>query len=212
MTSVLLADDHSFIRSGVRAVLEGTEFTIVAEVARGDAVLTAIRTHDPDICIFDVKMPGASGVECLVCMRQAGDRRPVVILTADLDDRGLSEAIRNSVNGILLKHDAAENLLSALRSVAQGEKAIPAALLHRALHISNTGGLATPLDGLAPKERAVVELVAEGRRNRAIAEELRITEGTVKVYISTIFRKLNLSSRTELVILARKHSGARRDL
>ena len=103
MTSVLLADDHPFMRAGVEAVLRGTRFDIVAMVSDGEEALAAVARHDPDICIFDIRMPTRSGVEALQALRDKADMRPVVLLTAALEDHALLAAVRAGVNGIVLK-------------------------------------------------------------------------------------------------------------
>ena len=202
MTSVLLADDHAFIRAGVEAVLRGSEFEIVATVSTGEEALAAVRLHQPDICIFDVRMPELSGVEALVRMRASGDLRPVVLLTADLEDAALMRAMRAGVNGVVLKDGAEDGLLSGLTDVAAGRRAVPTELLQRALELSLDGEPRHPLEGLAPRERQIAEHVGRGMRNRDIAAALSMSEGTVKVYLHNIYQKLGIENRTELALLA----------
>ena len=104
MISVLLADDHSFMRAGIEAVLRGSRYSLVETVADGDAAVAAVARCNPDICIFDVRMPGKDGVTVLETMREAGDDRPVVLLTAELTDRALYGAVKAGANGIVLKN------------------------------------------------------------------------------------------------------------
>jgi len=202
MTSVVLADDHPFMRAGVEAVLRGTQFNVVAMANDGDEALVAVSKHDPDICIFDIRMPKRSGVEVLQAMREKGDTRPVVLLTAALEDRSLLGAVRAGVNAIVLKDGAEDALLNALEKVAAGQKSIPENLLQRALDLSLTGGKADPLAPLAPRERQIASHVGRGLRNREIAEALAMSEGTVKVYLHTIYQKLGIKNRTELALIA----------
>ncbi|MGZ3171728.1 MAG: response regulator [Croceibacterium sp.] len=202
MTSVLLADDHPFMRTGVEAVLRGTRFEIVAMANDGDEALAAVARHDPEICIFDVRMPKRSGVEALEALRAKGDMRPVVLLTAALEDHALLGAVRAGVNGIVLKDGAEDALLDALEKVAQGEKAIPQVLLQRALDLSLSGGKSDPLAPLAPRERQIAAQVGRGLRNREIADILAMSEGTVKVYLHTIYQKLGIKNRTELALIS----------
>jgi two-component system nitrate/nitrite response regulator NarP len=209
MTSVLLADDHPFMRAGVEAVLRGTRFAIVAMVSDGEEALAAVVRHDPDICIFDIRMPGLSGVEALQAMREKGDTRPVVLLTAALEDHALLAAVRAGVNGIVLKDGAEDALIEALERVARGEKAIPQPLLQRALDLSLSGGKADPLSPLAPRERQIAAEVGRGLRNREIADALAMSEGTVKVYLHTIYQKLGIKNRTELALIAHTTESAR---
>ena len=202
MPTVVLADDHPFMRAGVEAVLRGSRFQIAAMANDGEEAMIAVAQHDPDICIFDVRMPKGSGVEVLQAMREKGDTRPVVLLTAAIEDRSLLTAVRAGVNGIVLKDGAEDALLDALEKVAAGERAIPQALLQRALDLSLTGGKADPLAPLAPRERQIAAQVGRGLRNREIADALAMSEGTVKVYLHTIYQKLGIKNRTELALIA----------
>lgn len=207
MTSVLLADDHSFVRAGVEAVLRGTPFNIVATASTGHEAITAVARHNPDICVFDVRMPGKTGVEALQHLRERGDNRPVVLLTAGIEDHALVAAVRAGVNAIVLKDEAEESLLDALRKVQSGQRSVPEQLLQRALDLSLTGG-ADPLSPLAPRERQIAAHVGRGLRNKEIAEALAMSEGTVKVYLHTIYQKLAIKNRTELALIAHKAGAA----
>jgi two-component system nitrate/nitrite response regulator NarP len=202
MPSVLLADDHPFMRAGVEAVLRGTRFEIVTMVNDGEEAIAATARCNPDICIFDIRMPRRNGVEALQALRSRGDTRPVVMLTAALEDHSLLAAVRAGVNGIVLKDGAEDALIDALERVERGEKAIPQPLLQRALDLSLSGGKADPLGPLAPRERQIAAEVGRGLRNREIAESLSMSEGTVKVYLHTIYQKLGIKNRTELALIA----------
>lgn len=207
MTSVLLADDHSFVRAGVEAVLRGSPFDIVATASSGDEALAAVGRHNPDICVFDVRMPGKTGVEALQHLRERGDNRPVVLLTAGMEDHALLSAVRAGVNAIVLKDEAEENLLDALRKVESGQRSVPERLLQRALDLSLTGN-SDPLSSLAPRERQIAAQVGRGLRNKEIADALSMSEGTVKVYLHTIYQKLGIKNRTELALIAHKAGEA----
>ena len=208
MTRVLLADDHPFMRAGVEAVLRGSHFEIVATASTGDEAIAAVGRHDPEICIFDVRMPGRSGVEALEHMRARDDNRPVILLTAGLENHALLAAVRAGVNGIVLKDVAEEGLLDALRKVETGQRSIPEPLLQRALDLSLTGDEADPLAPLAPRERQIAAQVGRGLRNKEIADALAMSEGTVKVYLHTIYQKLGIKNRTELALIAHKAGEA----
>jgi len=125
-----------------------------------------------------------------------------VLLTAALEDRSLLAAVRAGVNGIVLKDGAEDALLDALEKVAAGDKAIPQSLLQRALDLSLAGGDIDPLAPLAPREKQIAAQVGRGLRNREIAEALAMSEGTVKVYLHTIYQKLGIKNRTELALIA----------
>lgn len=207
MISVLLADDHAFIRAGVEAVLANSAYRIVASVGTGAEALAAVKAHNPAVCVFDVTMPDGDGVETLKTMRHAGDRRPVILLTAQIDDRRLCEAVEAEVNGIVGKEGAEETLLDTLDKVMAGSRAIAPELLARARKEADRRKVPSPFASLTPRERTIVSLVAEGHRNRDIATALGITEGTVKVYLHTLYQKLGIENRTELAVLVLRQRG-----
>jgi two-component system nitrate/nitrite response regulator NarP len=202
MVSVLVADDHAFIRAGVEAVLRGSRFKRVAGTASGEETLDAIATHDPAIVLLDINMPGMNGVQTLETLRARADRRPVVLLTAEITNRQLLSVMRAGVEGIVPKDGAEEELIEALEKVAAGQKAIAPMFLQRALDLSLNPEAGGPLDRLNPRERRIARLIARGMRNRDIGNELNIGEGTVKVYLHAIYQKLGIENRTELALLA----------
>lgn len=202
MTSILVADDHGFIRAGVSAVLHDSRFHVVAATASGEETLAAIATHDPDIVLLDINMPGMNGVQVLETLRARGDRRRIVLLTAELTDRNLLAVMRAGVEGIVSKEGAGDELIEVLGKVQEGERAIPADLLQRALDLSLHPDGTGPLDRLNPRERRIARLVARGMRNRDIGAELNIGEGTVKVYLHAMYQKLGIENRTELALMA----------
>lgn len=204
MTSVLLADDHAFIRAGVEAVLAHTDYRMVAAVGSGVEALDAIRRLEPQVCVFDVAMPDGNGVETLKTMRAAGDERPVILLTAQIDDSQLFEALEARVNGIVTKEGAEETLVATLGQVLQGQQAITPGMLERARLEGERRKRPAPFAALTPREKTIVSFIAQGYRNRDIAAELGITEGTVKVYLHSLYQKLGIESRTELAVLALK--------
>ena len=211
MIGLLLADDHPFMRAGIEAVLRGSRFTIVAAASNGLEALAAVEKHDPAICILDIRMPGRTGVEVLETLRARGDKRLVVLLTAELEDDALLAAVKAGVNGIVLKDDAEHALLDCLDAVSGGQRAVPSDLLQRALEISLDATRRHPLDALTPRERQIADLVGRGMRNRDIAAELSMSEGTVKVYLHTIYQKLDIENRTELALLSHGRPTPMRD-
>ena len=188
MIPILVADDHGFIRAGVEAVLRGTRFAVVAATASGEETLDAVKTHDPAIVLLDINMPGMNGVQALEALRERGDKRPVVLLTAEINDRQLLSA--------------EDGLVEVLEKVHAGQKAIEPTFLQRAIDLSLRPDTQGPLAKLNPRERKIAGLVARGLRNRDIGSELGIGEGTVKVYLHTMYQKLGIDNRTELALLA----------
>jgi two-component system nitrate/nitrite response regulator NarL len=202
MKRILVADDHPIMLSGIEAVLRNTGYEVVATAADGTAVFDVLPDAAPDILILDVKMPGHGGVDILRSLRRDGDMRPIVLLTADLSDHALLEAVELGVNGIIMKEGAQGLLVTCLDHVANGRRWIDREVMDRALNLKVRGTERKGLAKLSNRERQISWLVAQGRRNRDIATELGITEGTVKVRLHKIYEKLGVGSRTELAILA----------
>lgn len=209
MIRLLVADDHPIILSGLEALLRDTDYEIVATAPDGTAALELIDDAQPDIMVLDERMPGMSGVEVLRTMRGEGDNRPVVLLTADLSDRKLLEAVELGVEGIVLKESAQSLMITCLDEVMRGGRWLEPALVQHALDLKLREGAAAwrGFDALSRREGAIVGLVAQGLRNREIAAQLGLTEGTVKVYLHRIYDKLQVTNRTELAILVRETPG-----
>lgn len=210
MTSVVIADDHPFLRAGLEAVLRAAGIDIGASANDGNEALAAIEAHDPEVVILDVQMPVRDGISTLEALRARGDERPVILLTAQLDDSRLVAAMRSRVNGIVFKQGAEQHLIDTVRKVAEGQTVIPAELQAKADELISRGGPVDPFEVLSPRERQIAEAVARSMRNREIASQLGMTEGSIKVYLNRIFDKLGVENRTELAI--RIHDQARSSL
>ena len=199
---ILVADDHGFIRAGVEAVLQGSRFVVVAGAASGEETLDAIRDHDPDIVLLDLNMPGRGGVIVLETLRARGDRRKVVVLTAEVGDQDLARLIAAGVEGIVFKDGAEDALIEVLETVARGGRVIDPALLDRVRAAALKPRAVRLSEVLTPREWLMATLVARGLRNRDIGQQMSIGEGTVKVYLHAIYQKLGIDNRTELALLA----------
>jgi len=199
MTRVVIADDHPFLRTGVEAVLRSAGIEIAGSAGDGNEALQVIARCDPDVAIIDVQMPDRDGIGVLEAMRTDGDQRPVILLTAHIDDDRLIAALRANVNAIVFKQGAEQSLVETIERVERGEKVIDPALTSRALDLTLTG--VGTLDRLAPRERQIADAVAKGLRNREIGAQLGMTEGSIKVYLNRIFDKVGVENRTELAIL-----------
>ncbi len=207
MTRVLIADDHPFLLAGVRAVLEAAGMDVVAAASHGDEALTAIAAHDPDVVVLDINMPGRDGIAVLEALRDQGDWRPVILLTAQLGDAQLVAALRAGVNGILGKQGGSRTLVEAIGIVQQGGQALGPELMARALDITRRGGGAGGLAGLSPRELALARAAGSGLRNRDIAGQMGMTEGAIKVALHRLYDKLGVANRTELALLVRDSEG-----
>lgn len=210
MTRILLADDHKFFRSGVEAALRANDIKVVGSVDSGEAALEAIEALDPDIVILDLKMPGCGGVATLQSLRSAGDNRPVIVLAAEVEDEALVAILDAGVNAIVSKAGAELRLLEAIQTIKEGTCFIDSDLLDRALLLAKAEARTSALDLLSPREREVAQQVVQGRRNREIAQAIHVTEGTIKIYLHNIYRKLGIGSRTELATLVMGQERDRR--
>ncbi|MBX3561053.1 MAG: response regulator transcription factor [Sphingomonas sp.] len=212
MIRLLVADDHPIILSGLEAIFRDTDYEIVATAPDGGVVLALIESARPDILILDERMPPPGGVELLRQLRAAGDARPVVLLTADLGDGKLLEAVELGVEGIVLKESAQSRMIACLDEVSRGGRWLEPSLVQQALDLKlrETASAHRGFAALSRREAAIVDLVAQGLRNREIAAQLGLTEGTVKVYLHRIYEKLEVTNRTELAIRVRGADAARR--
>ncbi len=136
MTRVVLADDHPFLRTGVEGALGSMGIEIAASVESGEAALEAIERENPDVAILDVRMPGMGGVAVLEALRTKGDNRPVILLTAEIEDAALLTAVKAKVDGIVFKDGAETQLEEAIKAVLAGERFIDQALMQRALDLA----------------------------------------------------------------------------
>jgi two-component system nitrate/nitrite response regulator NarP len=202
MYRILLADDDPLTRAGIKMLLAKTNFEVVCEVSNGAAVLEELPRARPDLLLLDFDMPERNGVEVLQTLRQRSDQRGVILLTGRIPDRRVYEAMQIGLNGLVIKASAPQNLVTCLEAVAAGRRWIDHEILQRAMEISLSPKAGDPFAALTARERAIAGLVVRGLRNQEVASELGIGESTVKVHLHNIFRKLGISSRTELVIAA----------
>ena len=201
MTRILLADDHPMIRTAIEVLLRDTKFEIAGTAANGEEALSAVAELEPGILLLDLQMPGATGMDVLRQLRAEGSKLPVVLLTAAVDDASLMEVRELGVQGMVLKNSDPAFLLDCLDRVSTGGTWVDPELRKRSEDLTAMFG-ASGRPALAPRERQLVGFVRRGLRNREIAEQLGVTEGTVKVYLHAIFEKLGVNSRTELAIRA----------
>ena len=199
MTRLLLADDHPMIRAALEVLLRDTDFEIVGMAGTGEAALQAVEELQPDLLLLDIQMPGGTGIDVLKRLRASKSDLPAVLLTAAIDDAALLEAKALKVEGIVLKNSDPAFLLDCLESVRTGRNWIDPEVATR---IRQLGARASRRPSLAPRERQLIGFVRKGMRNREIADELGVTEGTVKAYLHAIFDKLGVNNRTELAIRA----------
>lgn len=199
MTTLLIADDHPMILTALDVLLRDSEFELVGSASTGAEALKEIEARQPDIVMLDVRMPGGSGVEVLKRLRSGGDDRRVILLTAEISDGSLLEALDLGVDGIVLKNADPAYLLECLETVRDGGSWTDPDLRQRVKQLESGRSARA---SLAPREKELIAHVRQGLRNREIAERLGVTEGTVKVYLHSIYEKLGIANRTELAIRA----------
>ena len=208
MTSVVLADDQELVRSGFRLILELAGMEVAGEAGDGRAALELARATHPDVVLMDIRMPVMDGIEATRRIAQAGlPSRVLVLTTFDLDEY-VYEALRAGASGFLLKDAGRERLVEAVRTVAAGESLFAPTVLQRLVahfvHRPPPGAarLAGPLADLSEREAEVLRLVGRGLSNAEIAEELVISQATVKTHVRHVLQKLGLRDRVQAVALA----------
>lgn len=207
--SVLLVDDQDLVRSGLRRILRRKDgFVVAAECADGDEVPDAVAEHHPDVVVMDLRMKRVDGIEAIRRLATAADSPPVLALTTFNDDELLSGALRAGAAGFVLKDSSAEELIRAVRAVAGGDNYLDPAVTGRVLSTYRVVVAEQPADTveeLTARERDVLGLIGRGRSNNEIADELYISEVTVKSHIGRIFAKLDLRDRAAAIVYAYDH-------
>jgi two-component system, NarL family, response regulator DevR len=207
---VLLVDDHEVVRDGIKALLAGTSDIVVAGEAGSvhQAVAVAERTQ-PDVVVMDVRLPDGSGIEATRDIRAQRPATQVLMLTSFADDEALFASIMAGAAGYVLKQIKGSELVRAIRTVGQGQSLLDPAVtrgvlerLRRGKHLFGDARLAR----LSPQEERILGLVAEGRTNRQIGQELGLAEKTVKNYVSSILGKLEVGRRAEAAAYLARHT------
>lgn len=205
---VALADDHPIVLDGLEQLFRlESDIAVVARCRNADEALRAVRAQSPDVLVLDLLMPGGGGLDLLRAMGDKDRHTRIILLTAVIDDDQLLEAIRLGAQGVVLKDMAPQLLVEAIREVHAGgqwlEQGLGGRALRRLLSREKRASEAARL--LSSREREIVRLVAAGLRNRAIADRLSISEGTVKVHMHNIYEKLDVNGRVELTNYAREN-------
>ena len=210
---VLLIDDHALVRKGIEGLLQSRGIQVAASVSSGEEGVRRARELAFDIILLDVKMPGMNGIETLQRLRAVGIDTPVVMLTMSREDADLAAALRAGAQGYLLKDIEPDDLVPALEAALQGDKVVANEMVGTLARIVgrdsegtvNTAQPATPLADLTPRELEILECIAGGLSNKMIARALAITDGTVKLHVKSILRKLGMRSRVEAAVAAVTH-------
>jgi two-component system nitrate/nitrite response regulator NarL len=214
-----LIDDHRLCRSGLTELLTHRYgMTVVGATGDAEELIKLLREHQLDILVMDLRMEPVDGLSLLARLRQEGIDTPVVVLTMSDSDADLASALRGGVRGYLLKDMAPEDVADAIRRVAAGEMVVAPALTIKMINILQKGqqspqGQASKnsLTSLTEREREILQLLARGESNKAIAQTLHISNDTVKQHVRHILTKLNLTSRVEAAVLFTVEQGRARE-
>ncbi len=200
---ILVADDHSLFRDGIVSLLEAAGHSVVGQVGDGQAAVRAAAELEPDVVLLDLGMPKGGGLEALAGIKAHRPATKVVILTVSAEDEDLYGAIRAGADGYLLKSLTSADLIDMLTGLERGEAAITRATAGRLMQGFAGAGAAEPaLARLTDRELSILRLVAEGRSNKSIGQNLSISENTVKYYMKNVLQKLGARNRAEATSIA----------
>ncbi len=205
---VLIVDDHALFRVGLEGLLERRGLRVVGAAAEGEEGLRLARTLNPDVVLLDLRMPELGGLSVLRHMVEQGLDIPVVMLTTSADEGDLSESLRNGARGYLLKDMEPDELVLALQEIIAGKIVVAPALTSVLADLVRHGERRerkddmAPFSSLTPREHEILCHLSEGQSNKVIARHLDISDGTVKLHVKAILRKLGVHSRVEAAVMA----------
>jgi DNA-binding NarL/FixJ family response regulator len=206
---VVIADDHPIVLDGLTQLFASeSDVQMVRRCTNGEEALAAARDARPDVLVLDVRMPLRDGIDVLRTLTSERNRARVVLLTAQMTDVEVLNAVRAGVAGIVLKETAPRVLLQCVRAVAAGERWIDSRMVQTAVEstVRRDAALEKASKELTRREIEIARMVATGARNREIGAKLGISEGTVKMHLHTIYEKLGIGGRVELSNYAREHA------
>lgn len=201
---VVIADDHSIVREGVRLLLEAQpDIQVVGEAADGNEAVDIIRQQLPDVAVMDIQMPNLNGLDATRAIKQEFPQVHILVLTMYESDEYFFQTLSAGASGYVLKKAASSDLMAAIRAVSQGNvflyPSVARRLVSDYLTRVKAGEDQGSYDGLTPRERQVLKLIAEGHTNQSIAEKLVISQSTVQTHRTRIMHRLNLQTRAELI-------------
>ncbi|HEY3367883.1 MAG TPA: response regulator transcription factor [Symbiobacteriaceae bacterium] len=210
---VLIVDDHEVVRIGLRQLLERKpELVVVGEAGTAAEAIAVARAERPDVVIMDVRLPDASGIEACREIRSGRPAAKVIMVTSYADDDAVLAAILAGASGYLLKQARGQVLVEAILTVGTGGTLLDPTITRQVLErIRGGGSVAQRVAGLSEQEQRILDLISRGRTNREMAEEMYLSENTVRNYVSNLLHKLKVSRRSEAAAIAarlRPSSGA----
>jgi DNA-binding NarL/FixJ family response regulator len=204
--SIFIADDHRLFRDGLRALLDQTGIEVAGEASTGDEAVALVERLQPDVVLMDIQMPGLNGIEATRRITAASPHVGVIIVTMFEDDDSVFAAMRAGARGYILKGAGQEEVVRSIRAVAQGEALFGPAIATRLMSFFSGPRPPAPAEAfpeLTAREREVLNLIAAGHNNEAIAARLVVSRKTVRNHVSNIFSKLQVAGRAEAIIRAR---------
>lgn len=211
MLKLLVIEDHALVREGLLQALKSLEAEVATMgAADADAGLELLAANeDVDLVLLDLMLPGTSGMALLGVLRKRYPAIPIVVLSALDDPDTVARAMRQGASGFVPKSSSTAIMIQALRDVLNGEVWLPPRLRDPSARGTGRGRDASERFGLTPAQVRVLELLIQGKTNRQIAELLDVTEGTVKIHVSAIFKAMNVTNRSQALLLASKNQRAK---
>ena len=209
---LMLVDDQPLVRNGIASLLRTRGHEVVGEANNGQEALDLVGQTSPDLILMDIRMPGMSGLEATRLIKARHPDTKIVMLTVSDDENDLFEAVKSGAHGYLLKDLVASQFFEALDAIDRGEAVITTRLAGNLLaefrSTSRQAKSAQVGDSLSPREREVLDLVSRGLTNREVAEQLYISENTVKYHMKNILDKLHLQNRSQVIAWAARHGDS----
>lgn len=201
---IVLADDHPLVRTGIQKTLEEEgDLVVVGEATNSDEVRYLCQEHQPDILLLDLNMPGTSAVETVTYLKAKYTGLKILVLTAYDDEAYIRGMTVLGVEGYLLKDEAPDTVVRAVRTITDGESWFSRAVIEKLVHLQSSALIQA--EKLTTREQDLLMMLAQGLDNLSIAQELNLAEQTIRNYLSQLYSKLDINSRNEAIVWAIKH-------
>ena len=206
---ILVIDDHRLFREGLQSLLQRRNIEVVASVGDGYEGIRLAKELSPDIILLDMRMPIIDGISVLIQLNKLELNLPIVMLTTSSNEQDLLEALKNGASGYLLKDMEPDALVTALRDIDAGKTVVAPHLTSVLVRLIQGDTTKTekqgPFSDLTPRESEILKLIADGQSNKLIARNLGISDGTVKLHVKAVLRKLEVHSRVEAAVMYVEH-------
>ena len=206
---ILVIDDHRLFREGLQSLLQRRNIEVVASVGDGYEGIRLAKELSPDIILLDMRMPIIDGISVLIQLNKLELNLPIVMLTTSSNEQDLLEALKNGASGYLLKDMEPDALVTALRDIDAGKTVVAPHLTSVLVRLiqgdTTTTEIQGPFSDLTPRESEILKLIADGQSNKLIARNLGISDGTVKLHVKAVLRKLEVHSRVEAAVMYVEH-------